>query len=286
PELLARRLADLRNRNVTVRLAEGGAYTAQALNRPYPQYDRDQRAALELVDFLLVNSLIELHALRRTLRAAHLPFARAPLGIDPAVFRAPDPEPFIRKHGARDFVLQAGRIEPSKNQLLLAVACKQAGLRLVLIGSCRHSQYLEWVRKHGPDDLLVIDHVPQEELASAYAAARVHALPSWGEICGLVNLEAAACGASVVAGTQGYEVEYLSELADYCEPADVNSIRSAVRTAWDRHPHTAARRARLRDRVLNQFTWERGADATFEAYRRVLGGVGAGTDCGGLGEPA
>lgn len=236
PEVLARRLADLRDRNVTVRVSEGAIYTAHAPNRPYPQYDRDQRAALGLVDSLLVNSLIELHALRRTLRASHLPFAVAPLGIDPAVFRAPDPEPFVRKYGVRDFVLQAGRIEPAKNQLLLAVACKAAGLRLVLAGSCRHPQYLGWVRKHGPDDLLVIDHLPQEELASAYAAARVHALPSWGEICGLVNLEAAACGAAVVAGTQGYEVEYLSDLADYCDPADVNSIRTAVRDAWNRYP--------------------------------------------------
>ncbi|HJZ57249.1 MAG TPA: glycosyltransferase [Gemmataceae bacterium] len=176
----------------------------------------------------------------------------------------------MRKYGARDFVLQAGRIEAPKNQLLLAVACKQAGLPLVLIGSCRQPQYLDWVRKYGPDDLLVIDHLPQEELASAYAAARVHALPSWGETCGLVNLEAAACGTAVVAGTQGYELEYLSDLADYCDPADVNSICSAVQTAWDRHPHSAARREQLQQRVLEQFTWERSAEATFQAYCRVL----------------
>jgi glycosyltransferase involved in cell wall biosynthesis len=155
--------------------------------------------------------------------------------------------------------------------LLLAVACRQAGLPLALIGEARQPQYLEWVRTHGPADLRVIPHLPQEEVAGAYAAARVHALPSWGETCGLVNLEAGACGAAVVAGTLGYEVEYLRDLADYCDPADVDSIRTVVRAAWDRHPHGAARRDQLRLRVRDQFTWQASARATFEAYCRVLG---------------
>jgi len=271
PDALAARLANLRDRNVTVTLPGGAVYNAQAANRPHPDYDRTQRAALGLVDFLLVNSLLELHALVRTLRVTHLPFAIAPLGIDPVAFRNPDPEPFVRKYGARDFVLQVGRIEAPKNQLLLAVACRQAGLRLVLIGDPRQPQYLEWVRKYGPDDLLVIPHLPQEEVAGAYAAARVHAMPSWGEICGLVNLEAAACGAAVVTGTQGYELEYLADLADYCDPADVDSIRTVVRTAWERSPDDHARREQLRRRVREQFNWKASARATFEAYCRVLG---------------
>ena len=85
-----------------------------------------------------------------------------------------------------------------------------------------------------------------------------------------MNLEAAACGAAVVTGTQGYELEYLGDLADYCDPADIASIRTAVRTAWDRYPDDAARREQLRLRVRNRFTWEASARATFEAYCRVL----------------
>lgn len=270
-DVLAARLANLRDRTVTVNLPDGSAYTAAAANRPHPDYDRAQRAALGLVDFLLVNSLLELHALIRTLRVTNLPFAVAPLGIDPVVFRDPDPEAFVRKYGVRDFILQVGRIEGPKNQLLLAVACRRAGLPLVLIGGTHQPQYGEWVRKHGPDDLRVIPHIPQEEVAGAYAAARVHALPSWGEICGLVNLEAAACGAAVVTGTQGYELEYLGDLADYCDPADVDSIRAVVSAAWDRFPDTAARREQLRLRVRDRFTWQASARATFEAYCRVLG---------------
>jgi glycosyltransferase involved in cell wall biosynthesis len=124
------------------------------------------------------------------------------------------------------------------------------------------------VRRHGPADLLVMPHLPQAELASAYTACRVHALPSWAETCGLVNLEAGACGAAVVAGVLGYECEYLGDLADYCDPADVDSIAAAVRRAWDRRD--PARADRLRRRVLDRFTWAETARATFDAYRRVL----------------
>ena len=45
PEVLAARLANLRDRNVTVTLPDGTVYTAQAANRPHPDYDRTQRAA-------------------------------------------------------------------------------------------------------------------------------------------------------------------------------------------------------------------------------------------------
>jgi hypothetical protein len=65
-------------------------------------------------------------------------------------------------------------------------------------------------------------------------------------------------------------LEYLSDLADYCDPADVESIRSVVKAAWDRYPDDLARREQLRLRVRDQFTWQASARATFEAYCRVL----------------
>jgi glycosyltransferase involved in cell wall biosynthesis len=270
PEVLERRLLNLRDRNVSVTVPDGAVYTAHAPNRPYANCDRDQRAALQLVDFLVVNSTLEFSTLMRTLRVTHLPHAVAHVGIDPSIFRYADPEPFVRRYDRRDFVLQVGRIESPKNQLLLAIACRQARLPLVLIGNAQQPQYLEWVRKHGPEDLLVIPHLPQEELGSAYAAARVHVLPSWAETCGLVNLEAAMSGAAVVAGILGYETEYLADLAYYCDPASVESIREAVVRAWEEYPRMAERRSELRLRIENQFTWQRSAAATHDAYCRVL----------------
>jgi glycosyltransferase involved in cell wall biosynthesis len=274
PEEVPRRLADLRDRRVRVTLPDGGALTADGPNRPHPEYDRLQREALAHVDLLLVNSLLEMHALLRTLQVTHVPFAVAPVGVEPALFLEATPERFVKAFGLRDFVLQVGRVEAPKNQLLLAAALRNSGRRLVLIGSARQPQYLELVKAYGPKDLVLLPHLPPEELASAYAAARVHALPSWSETCGLVNLEAALAGCSLVAGTLGYEVEYLGDGADYCDPADIASIEAAVGRAWDGHAGGAERRRRLRQRIVEQFTWEKAAEATFRAYRRVLSGRG------------
>ena len=87
-----------------------------------------------------------------------------------------------------------------------------------------------------------------------------------------MNLEAGLCGASVVAGTQGYEVEYLSDCAEYADPADVGAIAEAVTRAWELHgtPAGAERREQLTCRILGQFTWAAAAAATHRAYRRVL----------------
>ena len=86
-------------------------------------------------------------------------------------------------------------------------------------------------------------------LRSAYAAARVHALPSWIETCGLVSLEAALAGCNVVVSTAGHELEYFRDLAYYCDPANPASIRRAVVQAIENHDRDAPRREHLKELI-------------------------------------
>ncbi|MCI0457301.1 MAG: glycosyltransferase family 4 protein [Gemmataceae bacterium] len=270
PEDIDRLLEDLRNHTLKAKLPGGIVSSADSQNRSRPDYDQLQQAALRLVDHLLPNSLLEIHALMRTLRVCHLPFTVVPYAADPLTFLDPDPTPFVRKFGVRDFVLQVGRIEASKNQLLTVLALRDSGLPLVLIGGNLQKHYLQWCRRHGPKHLGIIPHLPQDQLRSAYAAARVHVLPSWMETCGMTTMEAALAGCSVVCSIAGYEVEYYRELAYYCDPADVGSIRSAVLAAYQNYQKDAERRVRLKQRILSEYTWQRAAEATFQAYRQVL----------------
>jgi glycosyltransferase involved in cell wall biosynthesis len=270
PEEIDRLLGEFQRRELKAQLPDGTVLAADAPNRPTPGYDVAQREALRQVDCLLPNSLLEMDHLVRTLRIPPPPFAVVPYGVDALTFLDPDPEPFVRKYGLRDFVLQAGRIEPSKNQLLHAHALRDAGLQLVLAGGCLQPNYVAWCKKYGPKDLVLLPHLEPAELAGAYAAARVHVLPSWIETCGLVTLEAALAGCSVVASNAGCELEYLENLASYCDPADVGSIRAAVTSAWQSHKANAGRRLELKRRILHEFTWENAAAATFRAYSRVL----------------
>lgn len=270
PEVQRVQLEQLARRTTQVQLPGGGTWSARGMNRSDPNFDRTQREILREVAHLIPNSYLEMDSLQKTLGPYDRPFTVAPYACDPTTFLDPDPEPFARKHGLRDFVLQVGRIEASKNQLLLCYALRDLDLPLVLIGGALQSEYLAWCRQFGPRRLLIIPHLPPEELRSAYAAARVHVLPSWIETCGLVTMEAALADCNVVVSTAGYEVEYYRNLAYYCDPADALSISSAVVKAYDNFPRDAERRQRLRELILREYTWDRAALACLAAYHQAL----------------
>jgi glycosyltransferase involved in cell wall biosynthesis len=272
PAEVDRLLEDFRNYTLKARLPAGVVSAADTQNRDRADYDQLQQAALRQVDHLLPNSTLEMHTLVRTLRVGTVPFTVVPYAADPLTFLDPDPAPFVKKFGLRDFVLQVGRIELPKNQLLTAVALRDLNVPLVLIGGNLQKYYLEWCRQYGPKSLRVIPHLAPAELASAYAAARVHVLPSWMETCGMVTMEAALANCGVVVSTVGYEIEYYRDLAHYCDPADTGSIRAAVRQAYENHAGDAVRRLRLKQLILSEYTWQKAAEATVQAYCRVLGG--------------
>ena len=111
----------------------------------------------------------------------------------------------------------------------------------------------------------MLGHMPHEQLASALAAARVVALPSWFETCGMAGLEGVLAGCRPMITNRGYTRDYFGDETAYCDPGDVASIRAAALAAAD-GPDPAA----LRDRILAAFTWDAAADATLDAYRAVL----------------
>jgi glycosyltransferase involved in cell wall biosynthesis len=247
----------------------GQEFAADAQNRPWPGYDELQRQILDQVEYLLPNSFLEMNQLVRTLRVYDIPFTVVPYACDPKVFLDPASKPFVKKYGVRDFVLQVGRLEAPKNQLMLVYALQKTGLPVVLIGGALQMSYVELCRRHGPKDLRIIPHLAPKLLRSAYAAARVHALPSWFETCGMVSMEAALSDASVVVSIAGYELEYY-QLAYYCDPCDVDSIRDAVQEAYGNYARDGKQRGLLKELILKEYTWEGAARATLRGYNHVL----------------
>lgn len=267
---LSARLERLRCRRLAVKWRDQSEWHADSRNRPYLKYDVRQRRILSYCGHLLPNSVLELQALSRTLGITPSSFTVVPYGVDPDTFLDPDPQPFVNKYGLHDFILQVGRIERSKNQLLLAYALREMDWPLVFIGKCDQSEYLALCRRYGPQHLVVIPHLPPAELRAAYAAARVHALPSWVETCGLVTMEAALADCSVVVSTAGYEFEYFRDLAYYCDSADYVSIRNAVVQAVFSRKQDIDRRRQLRELILKEYTWERAAERTLRGYEKLL----------------
>lgn len=230
-----------------------------------------QRQVAAEADLLLPNSRAEASILAESLGSGIAPCHIVPNGIDPVLFTSASPDAFEARFGRRDFVLSAARWDDRKNLLMLCEALRGTGLPLVLVGGRPNDEYEQLVRSALPPDTLVIDPLGQDELASAYAAARVHALPSWFETPGLSSMEAAIAGCAVVVGNRGAEREYFGSGAYYCDPASVGDIRRAIVLAWESFEADRPRRAELRERLMRRYTWGEAARRTVEAYERVLG---------------
>lgn len=263
-------LERLRRRELVVELPDGGLH-ANGSGMNNEASINLVRLLLQQADGLLPNSWLELQAVRTDLHWCGDLFEIAHYGVDPKLFIDADAEPFRKLTGIQTpFVLQAGRIEPAKNQAMLCWALRHTHLPIVLIGSSKHwPAYAQLCKAISGERLHLIEHVPQDLLASAYAAAAVHALPSWMETCGLVSLEAALSGTPLVGSTFGHELEYLENDAWYADPADANTLRSAVLSAWEAGRHSE-RTIRMKRKVLERFNWEQTVDATEKIYERVL----------------
>ncbi len=156
-----------------------------------PSFPTWRRELLNLADAILPNSVAEGEQLVRWFGADPSRIRPVPNGVEERFAHA-DPSAFRAIHGAGDFVLYVGRIEPRKNVLGLVEGVRAAGLPLVVIGDalpgyegyaadCKRagSGFARWLPRVDHDDPL---------LESAYASARVLALPSWFETPGLVAL--------------------------------------------------------------------------------------------------
>lgn len=167
----------------------------------------------------------------------------------------------------KNSILCVARIEGIKNQLNLIRALKNTGLKLFIVGkpSPNSGKYYQACRKEAANNMYFIDHLPQEDLASVYKSARVHALPSWFETTGLSSLEAAAMGCNIVITRKGDQEEYFKEHAFYCEPDDIGSIKEAVLRAYE-----SSYDPRVREYIVQHFTWGKAAKKTLEVYNSVL----------------
>jgi glycosyltransferase involved in cell wall biosynthesis len=237
---------------------------------------------LSEVDCILPNSFAELEILKRdfveVFANSKKNFAVVPNGVDAGIFYNESPEAFVRKYGFSDFVLNVGRFSYRKNQLSLIKALKGLGINVIFIGgssddSSHYYQikntidklYHQKCKRKADTSFTFLETIPHDELASAYAACKVFVLPSLYETPGLSALEAALSGANICITIGGATHEYFLRFAFYCNPYSVDSIRNAVLQAY-RTPKSDM----LKEHVLMNFTWDKSAKATLEAYEKVL----------------
>lgn len=226
------------------------------------------RKLMRGAEMLLPNSLSEARILERDFDISRDRVVCVVNGVDPVGPLGATSKSFFEKSGERDFMLSVGRIEIRKNQLALLQVLRPDDPPLVLIGEPNglEPEYTNLVLHIAREKKVrVIDKMPHAEMGSAYAAARIHVLPSWYETPGLASMEAAVAGCPIVTTDRGCTREYFGTWAEYCDPSKPESIHAALDRAL-----AMARTDKLRDHVLANFTWDRAARQTLEAYLKLV----------------
>jgi glycosyltransferase involved in cell wall biosynthesis len=226
-----------------------------------------RRELLRLSDAILPNSHAEAGQLVRLFGIASEAIRVVRNGVS-ADFAAGTPDLFRDLYGVSDFVLYVGRIEPRKNVLGLVQALRGTSLPLVAIGSAPpgYEPYAWACRRAGGGQVIWLGALEHDDplLRSAYAAARVFALPSWFETPGLAALEAGLAGSAVVITPLGCTREYFGDRVTYASPSRRAAIRRAILQTWAAGPDP-----RLADHVAKNYLWPEVALRTAEVYDQV-----------------
>ncbi|MCS4055902.1 glycosyltransferase family 4 protein [Salinibacter ruber] len=236
---------------------------------PIPTVYGLRQKVYNMADVLISSSESEIDQLKISFDIDDEKINFIPWCIDRKVFRDPDDSPFVERYGLKNFVLQVGRINERKGQTRLIRALDGTGLEVVFAGEL-HAQDPEerdrflgmveerdWAHYVGP-----LSH--DEMLPSAYAAAKVHVLPSKFEFPGMVTLEAAAAGCSVVSGPYPTIKDYLGDRIYYCDPTSLDSIRTNVEKAFRNEVDES-----LSEFVLENYTWLSRAKRLKKMFKKI-----------------
>jgi glycosyltransferase involved in cell wall biosynthesis len=169
-----------------------------------------------------------------------------------------------------EFNLCVGRIEMRKNIHGIVKAIKKVGLQTVFIGpeytwgiDQKYAQDCKEMAKGYP--VYFLGKMNFEELSDAYAAAKVLLQPSYFETPGLSAIEAGMCGCNLVVSNRGCTKEYFGDRVEYCNPADPDTIATAISNAWKK-----PRNLSLSAFLLSQYTWNNSIDDLINAYEKGL----------------
>jgi glycosyltransferase involved in cell wall biosynthesis len=113
---------------------------------------------------------------------------------------------------------------------------------------------------------------PNNEVLKYMAECTIFCLPSWNESFGIVYLEAMALGKPVI-GCKGEGIEDFVEHTIngiLVKPKDVDSIVEALEFLLTNPKAAESMGVNARFHVLENYTWDKNAEKTFEVYNEIL----------------
>lgn len=200
----------------------------RAERRKYDQRLALQKKLMRGADVLLPNSAIEAHQYQEHLQLYDRPMAVVHNAID----RAPRAEPERPRGG----VACVARIERKKNQATLLYALRELDVDVTLAGGLHDEPYLDLCRRWAGPRVRMTGNLSYDDVFDVLRSAAVFVLPSWAETPGIATIEAALCGARIVASNDGTEFEYFGEHALYVDPLDPDGMRATIEHALSLPP--------------------------------------------------
>lgn len=219
-------------------------------------------------------------------------------GIDLDQYRKTDASDALMKYGVEStlpYVLFVGRITRQKGvtHLVDAIAYMPKNTQVVLCAGAPDTAEIAAEMRRKVDDLKTVNpHVvwiekmiPKQETIQLYSHARVFCCPSVYEPFGIINLEAMACEAPVVASATGGILEVVVDgETGYLVPFDQDPVTRFPSNAEKFSRDLAVRITELMDdpekarkmglagrrRVEEKFAWSAIADQTIELYQRLI----------------
>jgi alpha-maltose-1-phosphate synthase len=200
-------------------------------------------------------------------------------GIDPDLFKATDRRDALDRLGVTSpYVLFVGRITDQKGifHLLEAANRLPPGVQVVLCASAPDTPEIEERLRRAvagrPGVKWINEMVPVDVVTQLYSHAAVFCCPSVYEPFGLINLEAMACQAPVVASGVGGILEVVEDgkTGLLVPPADPEKLAAALDRVLGNPAMGRAMGQAGRRRVEEKFAWASVAERTEQVYADAI----------------
>ncbi len=220
-----------------------------------------RKEVLEGADLIFPGAESEMRAIEEDFNLKRS-YVVIPNGVD-GIFASNRESSFLKQHRLKDYVLTVARVCDHKNQLAVAKATRRLGVPYVIIGPINQMEYYYQCMKEYKH-IIYVPKVEHEDLVGIYHGAKVHALVSWYEIPGLVNLEAGLAGCNVLTTTEGSTKDYFKDYVSYANPNSYSDIEKQLENSYNKKKNEA-----FRNYIEKNYLWERIAEKLLKAYQSL-----------------
>jgi len=171
------------------------------------------------------------------------------------------------------YVVFVGRLVPEKGVHYLLDAWNQIGseMKLVVVGDSSFTdEYATRLQKHASDRVIFTGYLYGAQLATVFRNAGLFVLPSDLEGLPIVLLESLGYGTPVLASDIPPNVEVLGESGEYFPAGNATALANRLQDLLPHMDDLKASALVMRQRILNEYDWERVTDQTEQLYESLL----------------